>query len=67
MMRNPKTIRMDMLAYEALSLMEKFSITNLIVTNETQEPFGIIHIHDILMYKSLREINKNKKRAINGR
>ena len=61
MMRNPKTIPMDMLAYEALSLMEKYSITNLIITNENQEPFGIIHIHDILMYKSLKEINKNKR------
>ena len=54
MTRNPKTISMNALAHEALALMEKYSITNLIITNEYQNPFGIIHIHDILKYKALK-------------
>lgn len=48
MSANPKTIHSDMLAAEALTIMEKFKITALIVADEKKRPIGIIHIHDIL-------------------
>ncbi|MEW6619472.1 MAG: transaldolase family protein [bacterium] len=53
MTREPKTISKDAFVHEALSMMEKSSITQLITVTENQEPFGIIHIHDILKYKGL--------------
>lgn len=48
MTKSPKTIRSDMLAAEALNMMETFKITSLVITNDDQQPDGIIHIHDIL-------------------
>jgi len=48
MSKNPKTISADLLATEALRLMETYKITSLIVTNEKRHPVGVIHIHDIL-------------------
>ncbi len=48
MSKNPKTIAADMLAIEALQLMESHKITSLIITNPTEQPIGILHIHDIL-------------------
>jgi arabinose-5-phosphate isomerase len=45
---NPATINPNMLAAEALGLMERQSITALIVANEKQQPVGVIHMHDIL-------------------
>lgn len=48
MTKNPKTIKSETLAAEALNLMETFKITSLVVTNPDQQPAGIIHIHDIL-------------------
>lgn len=48
MTKTPKVIKPDMLAYEALRLMEKNKITALIVTNEINHPIGVIHLHDIL-------------------
>lgn len=48
MTSNPKTINRDMLAAEALNIMETFKITSLIVTNADHQPDGILHIHDIL-------------------
>lgn len=48
MSKNPKTISHELLAAEALSIMETFKITSLIVLNNLQKPVGIIHIHDIL-------------------
>lgn len=47
MTRNPKTIRGDALAEEALNIMNEYRITNLFVV-ENKKPIGIIHIHDIL-------------------
>jgi arabinose-5-phosphate isomerase len=44
----PKTIRKNILAAEALHLMETHKITSLVVTNDLQQPDGILHIHDIL-------------------
>jgi arabinose-5-phosphate isomerase len=48
MTRNPKTINKDALAAEAVSVMEKNSITCLIVANDQAVPEGVIHLHDLL-------------------
>src|SRR5262249_39101111 len=48
MSRHPKTIRSNLLAAEALNLMESHKITSLILTDPAKKPVGIIHIHDIL-------------------
>lgn len=48
MSKNPKTITQDLLAAEALRIMETFKITSLVVTDGKEQPIGIIHIHDIL-------------------
>ncbi|WP_166536689.1 KpsF/GutQ family sugar-phosphate isomerase [Flavobacterium ichthyis] len=47
MTKNPKSIKSSDMAVEALNLMEDFSITQLIVT-EDNKYLGIIHLHDIL-------------------
>lgn len=47
MTRNPKAIRPDALASEALGLMNARSITNLFVV-EDGRPVGIVHVHDCL-------------------
>ena len=36
------------LAAKALSIMESFSITSLVVTGDKDKAVGIIHLHDIL-------------------
>jgi arabinose-5-phosphate isomerase len=43
-----KTITDDILAAEALSIMEQNKITGLIVTNSNQEVIGALHMHDLL-------------------
>jgi arabinose-5-phosphate isomerase len=48
MTRNPKFIKEDELAAKALSIMEKYSITALVVPDEEGRAKGIIHLHDIL-------------------
>ncbi len=48
MTRNPRTISADDLAAKALSVMEKHSITALVVPDENGNALGIIHLHDIL-------------------
>lgn len=48
MTKNPKTISEDELAVKALSIMEKHSITTLVVPDEEGKAIGIIHLHDIL-------------------
>ena len=45
---SPKTISHDILAAEALTIMEKSSITALIVEDQLQHPIGLLHMHDIL-------------------
>jgi arabinose-5-phosphate isomerase len=47
MTRSPKTIRGDLLASEALEILNSSKITALIVT-EANKPVGIVHLHDIL-------------------
>jgi arabinose-5-phosphate isomerase len=47
MTKNPKTIRGDLLASEALEILNSSKITALIVT-DAKKPVGIVHLHDIL-------------------
>jgi len=48
MSRNPKIIQSHLLAVEALQKMEHFKITSLVVTNEHNNPIGVIRLQDIL-------------------
>jgi arabinose-5-phosphate isomerase len=48
MSANPKTISGDILAAEALTIMEASSITALIVEDQHSHPVGVLHMHDIL-------------------
>lgn len=48
MSKNPKTISRELLAAEALNLMETHKITSLVIADDQHRPIGIIHIHDIL-------------------
>jgi arabinose-5-phosphate isomerase len=48
MSKKPKVIHREMLAAEALHLMETHSITALIVTDPANKPIGVVHLHDIL-------------------
>jgi arabinose-5-phosphate isomerase len=48
MSRNAKTIGRNMLAAEALRLMEDNEITALVVIEEDKTPVGIVHLHDLL-------------------
>lgn len=48
MTRNPRSISEEDLAAKALSVMEQYSITSLVVPDEEGRPKGIIHLHDIL-------------------
>jgi arabinose-5-phosphate isomerase len=43
-----KTITDDILAAEALTIMEQNKITGLLVTNKNQEVIGALHMHDLL-------------------
>jgi arabinose-5-phosphate isomerase len=45
---NPKTVHVNMLAAEALGVMEQLKITALIVEDDKDHPVGVIHMHDIL-------------------
>ena len=47
MAKKPKTITQETLAAKAVQVMEEYSITSLIVSNEN-EIAGVIHLHDIL-------------------
>ncbi|CCZ80605.1 D-arabinose 5-phosphate isomerase [Odoribacter laneus] len=48
MSASPKTIPEEELAYNAFRLMEKNSITQLVVTDDQRIYKGIVHLHDIL-------------------
>lgn len=48
MTKNPKVISPQMLAAEALHIMETYKITSLIVSNPNNKPIGVVHMHDIL-------------------
>ncbi len=45
---NPKTIHKDVLAYAALQKMEQHQITQLVVLDDQNQVYGILHMHDIL-------------------
>ena len=45
---SPKTIHQDMLAAEALTIMENSTITALVAEDDNHNPAGIVHLHDIL-------------------
>ena len=47
MTRNPQTISQDVLASEALTLMEKRRITCVIVVDAGRRPLGVVHLHDL--------------------
>jgi arabinose-5-phosphate isomerase len=46
--RNPKTIGPDDLAAKAVEMMERYSITTLVVTEGDRKIVGVIHLHDLL-------------------
>lgn len=48
MSKNCQTVAMGMLAAEALSLMQDFKITSLVVVNEDKKPQAVLHLHDLL-------------------
>lgn len=48
MSTHPKTISHELLAAEALNLMETHQITALVVADPQLKPIGVIHIHDLL-------------------
>jgi arabinose-5-phosphate isomerase len=49
MTRNPKTIPAESLATEAMSIMERYSITALFVLHvSSKKPLGMIHLHDLV-------------------
>ncbi|MFZ5908363.1 MAG: KpsF/GutQ family sugar-phosphate isomerase [Nitrospirota bacterium] len=48
MTKDPKTISAEELAAKALSVMENYSISALVVPDEGGRPVGIIHLHDLL-------------------
>jgi len=48
MTKNPKLIKKDALAAEAVSIMETNSITCLMVSDSAGVPEGVIHLHDLL-------------------
>jgi arabinose-5-phosphate isomerase len=48
MSASPKTVNKDMLAAEALGIMETSKITALVVEDNQHHPVGVIHMHDIL-------------------
>jgi arabinose-5-phosphate isomerase len=45
---NPKLVEAESLATDALALMEKFSITSLLIIDADARPRGVLHIHDLL-------------------
>lgn len=48
MSRNPKVIRPEALAVEALQILESSKITSVFVVDAERSPCGVIHIHDLL-------------------
>src|SRR5216684_1856990 len=47
MTRNPQTIGPQVLASEALNLMEKRKITSIVVVDEAGGVLGVVHLHDL--------------------
>lgn len=51
MTREPKTVARDALAVTALELMERYSITQLVIVDDAGRPEAILHLHDLLRAK----------------
>ena len=47
MIRTPQTIRPNLLASEALNLMEKKKITSVVVVDTERRVLGVVHLHDL--------------------
>ncbi len=48
MTKDPKCMKAEDLAVEALNLMEKFKITMLPVVDDEHKPTGLLHMHDLI-------------------
>jgi arabinose-5-phosphate isomerase len=48
MTKPPKTVELATPAVEALALMEKYSITSLLIIDADARPIGVLHVHDLL-------------------
>ncbi len=48
MTQNARTIPKGMLAAEALAIMQKHSITSLVVIDDSNRPHAVLHLHDLL-------------------
>lgn len=48
MTHNPKTVSPGTLAIEALQIMEKYTITQIVVMDDKKKPLGMVHLHDIV-------------------
>jgi arabinose-5-phosphate isomerase len=48
MTRNCRTTTKDLLAAEALAVMQKYAITSLVVVDADNKPYGVLHLHDLL-------------------
>jgi len=48
MTANPKTLKPEVLAVEALNLMETYKITMIPVVDENNVPVGMLHMHDLI-------------------
>ena len=45
---NPKTINENAMAIEALDALENNSITQILVTDDTNRYAGVVHLHDLI-------------------
>ena len=48
MTRKPRTVASDILAAEALRIMEEARITAVVVENSAHHALGVLHMHDLL-------------------
>ena len=48
MTKNPKTLNADAMAIDALSVLENFGITQILVVDDQKKYIGIIHLHDLI-------------------
>ena len=48
MTANCRTIKQGMLAAEAVTIMQKHSITSLVVVDAENRPYAVLHLHDLL-------------------
>lgn len=52
--RNPRSVTPDTTIADALTMMERFAITSLIVLDRSDEICGVVHLHDLLGRGKLR-------------